>query len=402
MDNITWAPLIPLIGGFPLGAEKAFGKPPVSIYSYDGFSKNDSHYIHYMNDVRKNNLSYDIVNEEYKAQQKVNVIVGTPPCAALSQLNTGKTEAAKGAGCQKNEWMYKVFEDAIDIFGARVVVVENAPALYTLKGKGVADQLYKIAKERDYSLTLYKTSTMYHGIPQNRQRTFAIAWDSKTAPIMNWYRTERKSFADYLNEVPSDAIQQDMIINSNVYNDYYFQYIKHVTKEDPRKLMIEANINTAYQYVMKTFGLNNALAWFKENDNEKGVKYATHAMMKMDKGLGIWDGSTHVFNDVMNAVIGRNLNDTIHPTEDRSLTVRVAFHMMGFPHDFMLLGSRGRINEIAQNVPVCTAADICNEIKKYLNNELEISDSSYVKQSNFNFKTEYIETERNQLTKFFE
>lgn len=399
MQDITWAPLISLIGGFPLGAEAAFGKPPIANISYDGFQKNDSHYNNY-NEQRSLNVPYYTVADSPK--QKLDVVVGTPPCAALSQLNTGKTAAAKGAGCQKNEWMYKVFEDAIDVFGARVVVVENAPALYTLKGQGVADQLYKIAKERDYSLTLYKTSTMYHGIPQNRQRTFAIAWDSKTAPIMNWYRRDRKSFAEYLEEVPANAIQQDMIINPNVYTDYYFQYIKHITGEDPRKLMIESGINTAYQYVLRNFGLNNALGWFKENDHEKGIKYASHAMMKLEKGLGIWDGSTHVFDDVMNAVIGRNLNDTIHPTEDRSLTVREAFHMMGFPHDFQLLGGRGRINEIAQNVPVCTARDICTEISKYLNDELEISDATYIKQSNFNFKMEYVEKEINGLTKFFE
>ena len=32
--EITWAPLIPLIGGQMLGAERAFGKPPTAIYSY--------------------------------------------------------------------------------------------------------------------------------------------------------------------------------------------------------------------------------------------------------------------------------------------------------------------------------------------------------------------------------
>ena len=41
MSDITWAPLIPLIGGLPLGAEKATGKPPEAIYSYEGFEAND-------------------------------------------------------------------------------------------------------------------------------------------------------------------------------------------------------------------------------------------------------------------------------------------------------------------------------------------------------------------------
>ena len=57
MTNLTWAPLVPLIGGQMLGAEKAFGKPPVAVYSYDGFEANDSHYVNYQNSVRNADLS---------------------------------------------------------------------------------------------------------------------------------------------------------------------------------------------------------------------------------------------------------------------------------------------------------------------------------------------------------
>lgn len=400
MSNISWAPMISLIGGFPLGAEQAFGKPPVANFSYSGFAKNDSHYNHYMNETQGHNVPYVVMDEGYPKQQ-VDVIVGTPPCAGLSQLNTGKNASVKGAGCQQNEWMYKVFEDSIDHFGARVVAVENAPALYTQKGQPVVDRLYEIASKRGYSLTLYKTSTMFHGIPQNRQRAFAIAWDSKTAPLMGWYKRDRKNFKDYLDEVPKDALHQDLVINPNVYNDHYYQFIKHKTKTDPRQLMIDEGINTAFQYVQRKFGLNEALKWFNKTNNEKGIKYASHALKKFEMGKGIWDGSTHVFDDVMNAVIGRNMVDTIHPTENRSLTIREALYMMGFPHDFELLHGRKSLNHIAQNVPVCTARDICLEIKAYLNNELQDSGSMLVKQNNFKETVEHDEYQKNELTSFF-
>ena len=45
--DLTWAPHIPLIGGFPLGAEMALGKPPVEVYSLPGFGGNDLHYVNY-------------------------------------------------------------------------------------------------------------------------------------------------------------------------------------------------------------------------------------------------------------------------------------------------------------------------------------------------------------------
>jgi len=43
-----------------------------------GFAKNDSHYNHYMTEVRKLNMPYVNV-DEYTGNQKLDVVVGTPP-----------------------------------------------------------------------------------------------------------------------------------------------------------------------------------------------------------------------------------------------------------------------------------------------------------------------------------
>jgi len=78
INDITWAPLIPLIGGSPLGAERAFGKPPEVIYSYDGFQANDSHYVNYMNNVKGYNLDYVLLDSS-RPKRNIDVISGTPP-----------------------------------------------------------------------------------------------------------------------------------------------------------------------------------------------------------------------------------------------------------------------------------------------------------------------------------
>ncbi len=380
MTKVKWVPLIPLIGGQQLGAEKAFGVPPQAIYSYDGFQGNDSHYVNYMNNVKKYGLEYINIDESVK--HSVDVVSGTPPCAALSQLNTGKTAESKGAGCQKNEWMYKVFEDGFDKLKAKVVIVENAPALFTSKGKDVAKNLFDICAQRGYSLTLYKTSTKYHGIPQARDRTFAIGWNTETAPIMSWYKRDRKNFKEYLADVASDALHQEIIINEKLDKEPYFQFIKSRTNINPRDVVMKSGNITAFNYVNKAGLLKEANKWFHETGNELGIKYSNHAIKKFEMNLGIWDGSTHVFNEHMNAVIGRNMSDTIHPIHDRSLSVREALYMMGFPNDFELLGGRGKINHIAQNVPVPTSRDVHSEILKFLKGELQFSETNYLRQNN--------------------
>ena len=387
-DSITWAPIVPLIGGFPLGAERAIGKPPVEIFSYEGFDANDSQYVNFQHNTRgREDIPYTEINEESSSQikKKINIIVGTPPCAALSQLNTGTSEESKGAKSPKNDWMYKVAEDGMKLFEADVIMIENAPALYTKKGTLVAERMYEIAKENGYSLSLYKTSTMYHGVPQARDRTFACFWRSPTAPVLEWYDREYTHFKEYLEQIPEDALQQELVINKHVgLAEPYYRYISHTLGEDgdTRKAMQDDNIKTAFNYVNRKGLLQDAIKWFEETGDEKGLKAAKHAEYKHSLGKGIWDGSTHVFNDYMNAVIGRNLNDTLHPTEDRSLTVREALHMMAFPSDFELVGGLRNVNMIAQNVPVCTAADMVRQAIKFVKGELKLSESDLVKQNN--------------------
>lgn len=381
-QDITWAPLIPLIGGQMLGAEKAFGKPPEAIYSYTGFEANDGHYVNYQQNTKGRDIPYVLLDSENPNIRQVDVVSGTPPCAALSQLNTGLSEESKGAKCAKNEFMYQVFQDGIDILGAKVVIVENAPALYTNKGRPVANRLYEICAERGYSLSLYKTSTRYHGVPQGRDRTFAIGWKSSTSPVMNWYNRDRKSFAEYLQEIPDDALQQDLIINKNVPEEPYYTFIKTKTNRDVREIMLEEDVKTTLNYVNKKGWMKEANEWFHKTGHEKGIKYSDHAIKKYADGKGVWDGSVHVFGDYMNAVIGRNMVDTIHPTEDRSLTIREALHMMGFPEDFELVGGLPKVNHIAQNVPVPTSRDLHSEIGKFLRGELDLSDTTYLRQNN--------------------
>jgi DNA (cytosine-5)-methyltransferase 1 len=388
--EITWAPLIPLIGGQALGAEKAFGKPPEAIYSFGGFEANDSHYVNYQqNTLGRKDIPYVLLDSENPNIKQVDVVTGTPPCAALSQLNTGTTAESKGAGCAKNDFMYMVFENGIDVLGAKVVIVENAPALFTNKGRPVANKLYEICKERGYSLTLFKTSTRFHGVPQGRDRSFAIGWKSESAPVMNYYNRDRKDFAEYLQEIPENALHQDLIINKNVPDEPYYNFIKTKTNREVRELMIEENVKTTLNYVCKKGWMKEANEWFHKTGNEKGIKYSDHAIMKFADGKGVWDGSVHVFGEYMNAVIGRNMVDTMHPTEERSLTIREALHMMGFPEDFELLDGLKKMNHIAQNCPVPTSRDMHLEISKFLTGDLELSNTTYLRQNNLKQLMEY-------------
>lgn len=78
--ELTFIPIIPLIGGFPIGAEHALGKPPEFVSSLDGFWKNDSQYMNYQNETLGRDIEYRILDsEDREFKEKINIVVGTPP-----------------------------------------------------------------------------------------------------------------------------------------------------------------------------------------------------------------------------------------------------------------------------------------------------------------------------------
>lgn len=385
IEDITWAPIIPLIGGFPLGAELAIGKPPKFIASYSGFEGNDEHYVNYQTNTLGRDIEYINLTEQDNYTDKVNIVVCTPPCAALSQLNTGKSPEVKGSGCAKNEWMYQVVYDGAQRFDADVIIIENAPALFTNKGAGVAQRLEEIATELGRTISFYKTSTRYHGIPQARDRTFAFIWKLESAPILDWYKREFVEFSEYVKEVPEDALQQDIVVNPGLSREPFYNYIKHKTGNDnAREEIFKIGKKTAFQWIQEKELLEDAAKWFAEVEDDKGLRLAEHAINKISQGRGIWDSTVHIAHDTTQAWIGRNMNDTIHPTEERSCTIRESLHIMGFPHDFELIGGRRAANHIAQNVPTCTARDMVYEAMHALLGNRKSSGLTVFKQNNHN------------------
>lgn len=402
-SSFTWAPLVPLIGGFPIGIEKAFGKPPELIASYDGII-NDAHYVNY----QQTTLNRDIPFKLYEAnddtfEQKINLIVCTPPCAGLSSLNTSKNPLKQGVNGEQNQHMYNCVFTAAKKFDADVIMIENAPALATNKGKGVADKLYALGKELGYSLTLYKTSTHFHGIPQRRDRTFACFFKNKNAVVLEYQKVEHMPLLEFLKTMKNNIVNDETIINPQLLEkDVYYNFLKD-TVECPRDFCISANKVTCLNAVHKAGLTEEVTAYALESGNEKWIKKVEHYNTKASQGLGVWDDSVHIFDDVINAVIGRNLNDTVHPEEDRSLTYHEALYLMGFPENFVLLDGKKHINHIAQNVPACTTKFMGEQAIKFLSGQLATSnDSDYIKVDNWNNKIEIrAEKDRNNLDNCF-
>lgn len=378
-NNITWAGNIPLIGGLCLAAEKILGRPPEFVSGYNGFQNHDGQYMNWLNVTNDYGVKYYNLDEGYP-DVKADIILSTPPCAGLSMMNCSKCQSQTGSGAAVNDWMYRSLEDNIDRLGAKVVITENAPTLYTARGQGVADKLTAIAHERGYSVSFYKTTTKLHGIPQDRSRTFFFAWNTKTAPALEWFAKPHVSFEEYIGQVPTDAKQHAEYFNPKLMKDCgYYAFLVH-KGIDVRKAAAEAGTRSTFAYVYRKGLLDEAIAWF--HDKPLFLKRALHAKKKFSDDMSIWDASIGITSGMMNAFVGRTSINTIHPFEDRSLSLREGMHMMAMPHNFELLGGSKNQNMICQNVPVCTAGDMIAQAVKFLDGQLKDSGVSVMRQNN--------------------
>jgi hypothetical protein len=151
------------------------------------------------------------------------------------------------------------------------------------------------------------------------------------------------------------------------------------------------NCRTPYSYCADNGRLDAMIEFGKQIDDERLVKAGVHIKMKAEKGLGFWDSSLHVFDDVVNTLAGRILHNAVHPIENRFLTIREMLFLMGHPNDFEILNVEKEWTKLSQNVPAVTAGDWVGECVKFVNGELEFSDTDYLRQDNMHptktFKT---------------
>jgi site-specific DNA-cytosine methylase len=388
--QIKYGTIVPLIGGMTVGNKMATETDPSFFLSYPAFKSNDQHAIDYFKETPYYVIdpeSNKMVEEEGKVKvpknlfKEVDFVTAVCPCSGLSMMNTSRKEgsaSARGADAQQNQWMYKSAEFILESVKPRVFWGENAPGLYTNSGQGVVDKLREIGEKNGYSLSLYKTNTFFHGIPQKRERTFYFFWDSPKAPIFNTYRREHKVLRDYLAEVPEWATAQDVFLGFSQTKGSAFE--RYLETQDLSFAKLSEKWNTFIHWMVCENKIADVRNWAEINGETFLVKIADHVKKKIDMNLGWWDASPHFTRDHINAVIYRQMTSGLHPDGTRGMNIREFMHLMGLPHDFNL--SSDSWNHIAQNVPTCTARDMTSEVMRYIKGEVTEWGDSFVKQSN--------------------
>ena len=382
MENVKYAAIVPLIGGMVFGAQKATGKKPEYILSYPPFAGNDSMLTEFLKDV-----PYHVLDPETNSLSEnlslpdVDFVSALCPCAGLSQLNNGKK---RGADAPQNDWMYKTAEHVLEKIQPKVFWGENAPGLYGPIGMPVVEKLRSIGERNGYSMSLIKTTTMLHGVPQNRVRSFYFFWKSPTVPQLSWYAVERPTIQEFLSPISPFLDPEEVRMKTEeLQNDPLYIWLKQEFG-DWRAFMREKK-GSMMDVMINSGKPNEYIEWVKAN-HPAHAKKAEHALFKRTNGMGFWDGSPFLPTDFTGAFTGARMN-AIHPTEDRVFTRKELMFFMGLPNE-MSTPSFDHMGRVFQNVPSATAADWTREVIKFVHDELPMTEHAFLKQDNISQRIE--------------
>jgi len=394
-EDIKWATMIPLIGGSALGCQKATGSMPSYHLSYTPFSKNEAHLKKHWPDVPMFYLD-ELPKRIELGNEDIDFVNSVCPCAGLSMLNVSKTgQSARGADAVQNDWMLKSAKFVLSSIKPKCLWGENAPGLFDNPGRDLVEKLRAIANEYSYSFSLVKTNSELHGLPQRRMRTFYFFWKSPVVPMLQWKETEAKPLAEYLQDIPEWATFQDQFVHEGKASERYrpYQYVLEREGLSHAEFYKKNGRGTVAKYLEKHGLIDECINWLQyyyptETFSISGtgkcrthIDVLEHMKRKLSQGLGYWDDSLKFMGHAFTAVISKNIEYAVHPTEDRFFSIRELLHLMGMPHDYQI-DRKQNINHVCQNVPVNTAKDWADEVVKFCQGKAEMTNYSFMKQDN--------------------
>lgn len=392
--SITHASIVPLIGGETIGSEKAFGAPPIHFMSYEAFADNDSHILNYY----ENQIPYYVLDKGMAppVNERADVVSSVCPCAGLSMMSQGY-----GDDNPNNKWMVETAEYILGEYKPKVFWGENAPGFAGKIGTNVRNQMKAIGAENGYTMSVYRTKSLLHGVPQVRERSFYFFWKDTDGqvPIFNYYNREYTPIEELIRNVKSN-FQTEPINKKKPSDNPYYKYIleeveggkthtEHSKDVDPTS----ARGVDAFSYIERAGKTYNEVAeWMEANGYENEVEKCKYKHEKLARGGSIMRRGVIVPKDRIGAFVGHYPTMLTHPDEDRFINYREAMSIMGLPEDFELVDAGPKVaNHICQNVPVQTATDMATEVLATLRGERKMVDTDYILQYNGTQKLEYNE-----------
>ena len=322
--------------------------------------------------------------DKLKGKQKVDIIIGGPPCQAYSVIGRARMKE-KVLDDPRNE-LYKYYVKFLEHYQPRMFVFENVLGILTAKnGEPLAD-LKRLVRELGYEIELKVQIASNHGVLQHRQRVIIVGWKTKENgkptkyhyPELkaeeNHYEILKNLFADLPIRKHGEGqlcapikytkplSEMEYLVKSQIRNsdfDFTTQHVARPNNENDReiyKMAVDMWLNKRkridYSKIPERLQHHKNKETFCNRFqviNPYGCCHTVVAHIAMD-------GHYYIYP---------TLNPTIENV--RSITIREAARIQSFPDDYFFEGSRtAAFKQIGNAVPMVMAHKIAEELKAQL------------------------------------
>ncbi len=383
--------------GFKLAGMKSVGALDIFKPGIDTYKKNflipEENVV--CADASKDNIVKKFQKQTSLKPSDVDVVIGGPPCQGFSNVGRVKIASLVKNGQRngrssnsrfiddKRNHLYKSFIKFVEWFKPKAIVMENVVGMLTYKNGRIIEQIKKDFQNAGYPNVDYRIlNAVDYGVPQFRKRVFFIA--TKNRKHISWPEPTHFKKSDLDRKFMTDDVQGYVTVGDALgdlpllrlpeksikIKDSIKKYRKSPGCEFQK--WSRGGQNTLH---------NNITRWHRKKDIKvfrnmgQGEKWSD--LSKSDRGrIGY---SNKSFDDKWKRLSNKNPSWTvvshlakdgymyIHPTQNRTISVREAARLQSFPDSFVFSGYRSaQFKQIGNAVPPLLAMVIAKHLKKIL------------------------------------
>ena len=322
----------------------------------------------------------------------VDVIIGGPPCPTFSTIGHAKIRSVTGKSVSEDprNQLFLEYLRYVDYFRPEIFVIENVPNFITkYKGKifntaveiienigkddeGNGEGIYEVVKP------VQVVNAVYYGVPQTRRRMMLVAHKKSNKvfeyPKPTHYYDQEDEESKKLK--PCNTVEDAIGDLPTITDNWRISEMPYSKTEGL----------TEYQRLMQSYGngktIKNNICRMSNDRAKRVFPHMAQGSIYMDlppEIRQILPFREDIFKDRLKRLVMKEPSWTviahigmdgymyIHPTENRTLSVREAARIQSFPDDFEFVGNQQETYvQVGNAVPPLLGKAIGESIKQYL------------------------------------
>jgi site-specific DNA-cytosine methylase len=294
---------------------------------------------------------------DYADMKGIPLLFGNPRCSGFSCVNAGIPGKHGHDAAQTID--LRQFWKATRDLQPQVAVWESVQQASSV-GRPLLDAMYEDLAQHGYRFAEIKFNNKDIGVPQQRKRFFGVAYKDGLNFNVDIPQVKSKTMFQAIGDLVD--IPAGAFVNRNM--------TKCICDD---KVYGKVNGRPVYNHVAFPFPPEEAcvIKYLKEGDSlyeltDEQLKTSAKLWKKKQDGKGFsWAPPQRGYMNGLSRVIYSRSFTYIHPTLDRSLTVRESARLMGFPDGWVFWGTHPLV-QIGNGVSVTVASWVAGEVKKAL------------------------------------